>query len=132
MFTALDAILGSNAALVAARVIVSSFFWMAGIFGVFNFSVIVQEMRDASLPSPHAFAVATILTQLGGSFLLITNVANLTWLGAGILGVFTLLCIPVGHAFWRLSEPRRTSEFHIALEHIALTGGLMLAAIASS
>jgi transmembrane protein len=123
--------LGSEVVLVFARVIVSSFFLVAGLFGVFNFNTVVQEMRDASLARPQLFALATIITQLSGSALLITNVAGLAWLGAGILGAFTLLCIPFGHAFWRYPEPKRTAELHIALEHVALTGGLLLAAIAS-
>lgn len=131
MVSVLDVVLGSDAALIAGRGIVSSFFWIAGLFGVLNFGVICTEMRDVSLPWPRAFAAATIATQLVGSFFLITNVGGLTWLGAGMLGVFTLLCIPVGHAFWRFAKPKRTSEFHIALEHVALTGGLMLAAVAS-
>jgi transmembrane protein len=70
-----------------------------------------------------------IATQLVGSFLVITNVAGLTWLGAGILGVFTLLCIPYGHPFWRFGEPKRSEELYIAF--VALTGGLLLAAVAS-
>ena len=131
MFQPLNLMLGNEMILVFARIVVSSFFLVAGLFGAFNFKIVVQEMRDASLARPQFFALATITTQLSGSVLLITNVAGLSWLGAGILGVFTLLCIPFGHAFWCYPEPRRTAELHIALEHLALTGGLLLAAIAS-
>jgi transmembrane protein len=46
-------------------------------------------------------------------------------------GVFTLLCIPYGHPFWRFEEPKRSEELYIAFEHVALTGGLLLAAVAS-
>lgn len=84
---------------VALRVILTSFFWMAGLFGVFNFNVIVQEMREVKLPAPAAFAVATIATQLIGSALLIANYKGFGCLGAGALAVFTLLTIPLGHAF---------------------------------
>lgn len=45
--------------------------------------------------------------------------------------MFTLLCIPIGHPFWRMDEPRRTADLQIALEHVALTGGLLLAAVQS-
>lgn len=51
--------------------------------------------------------------------------------GAGILAIFTLLCIPIGHPFWKLAEPQRTQDFQIVLEHIALSGGLLLAVIAT-
>ena len=113
--------------IVAAKVVLTCVFWMAGLFGVFNFKIIVQEMIDANLPSPRFFAVATIATQLTGSALIITNFAGLGWLGAGALAIFLLLTIPIGHAFWKFKEPKRTHEFHIALEHVSVVGGLMLA-----
>lgn len=113
------------------RVILTSLFWMAGIFGVFNFNVIVQEMTQVQLKAPEVFAVATIATQLIGSALLISNFNGLGWLGAGALTVFTLLTIPLGHAFWTFEEPKRTEEFHIALEHMSLVGGLLIAGLLS-
>src|SRR3546814_6308450 len=71
-------------------------------------------------------------TQLTGSALVITNFAGLGWIGAFGLAVFLLLTIPIGHPFWKFEEPKRTGEFHIALEHITVVGGLMLAAILST
>lgn len=119
-------------ALVVAKVVLTFVFWMAGLFGVFNFKVIVQEMIDANLPSPRLFAIATMATQLTGSALVITNFAGLGWIGSFGLAVFLLLTIPIGHPFWKFEEPKRTGEFHIALEHITVVGGLMLAAILST
>jgi transmembrane protein len=124
-------VLESPIALVGGRVILTCLFWMAGVYGLFNFPAVVQEMRDACLPSPELFAIATIGCQLIGSAIIITNIAGLGWLGAAALGVFTLLSIPIGHAFWTFDEPRRTHEFHIALEHVTVVGGLLLAAILS-
>ncbi|WP_409419386.1 DoxX family protein [Marinomonas sp. RS-M-Aa-14] len=117
---------------VIAKVLLTFVFWMAGLFGVFNFKVIVQEMVDVNLPYPRLFALATITTQLVGSLLVITNFSGLGWLGAGWLAVFLLLTIPLGHAFWTFEEPKRTHEFHIALEHVTVVGGLILAAILSA
>lgn len=117
--------------LVAAKVILTFVFWMAGLFGVFNFKVIVQEMVDVNLPYPRFFAVSTVMTQLMGSLLIITNIGGLGWLGAGWLAIFLLLTIPVGHPFWKFEEPKRTHEFHIALEHVTVVGGLILAGILS-
>ncbi|MBJ2065789.1 DoxX family protein [Serratia odorifera] len=114
-----------------SRVVVTFFFWMAGIFGVFNFDVIVEEMVAVGLPWPVLFAVGTILCQLVGSTLIIFNVAGLGWVGSVMLIVFTLLTIPLGHPFWAFSEPERTKEFHIVLEHITVVGGLMMSAILS-
>ncbi|WP_038345091.1 DoxX family protein [Acinetobacter sp. A47] len=127
----LQTLLSHPYSLLIGRIVLSSFFLIAGIFGLFNFDSVVNEMNQANLPAPQFFALATIAVQLSGSILLITNFAGLTWLGAGMLAVFTLLCIPVGHPFWKLAEPARTHDLQIVLEHIALTGGLLLAAIVS-
>ncbi len=85
-------------------------------------------MIEAKLSRPMLFAVLTIACQLVGSLLVITDIEDLAWLGAVALGVFTLLCIPIAHPFWKLEEPAKTHSFHIALEHITVIGGLMLAA----
>lgn len=131
MTNLLVALADHPASLVALRVILTSFFWMAGLFAVFNFSVIVQEMSHVKLPAPVVFAVATIATQLLGSTLLISDFRGFGWMGAGALAVFTLLTIPLGHAFWTFEEPKRTAEFHIALEHITVIGGLLIAGFLS-
>ncbi|MGE8500572.1 MAG: DoxX family protein [Pseudomonas sp.] len=113
---------------VIARTILTSFFWIAGLFGVFNFKMMVQTIQAHRLPAPALIVVLMVVTELVGSALLITNVANLGWLGAGALGVFTLLSIPLGHAFWKLQPPKKMEEFQIALEHVGMIGGLMCAA----
>jgi len=118
-------------ALYSSRILLTFFFWMAGIFGLFNFGAIVQEMITVGLPLPSMFAVGTILCQLGGSALVISDRAGYGWVGSVMLIVFTLLTIPVGHPFWTFSEPARTQEFHIALEHISLIGGLMMSMLLS-
>lgn len=117
--------------LVVFRIVLTTFFWMAGLFGLFNFNVIVNEMAAEKLPMPVAFALVTIATQLIGSALLISDYRGLGWLGGGALAVFTLLTIPIGHAFWTFPEPKRTAEFHIALEHITVVGGLLVAGLLS-
>lgn len=118
-------------ALYFSRILLTFFFWMAGIFGLFNFGAIVQEMITVGLPLPSMFAIGTILCQLGGSALVISDRAGYGWVGSVMLIVFTLLTIPVGHPFWTFSEPARTQEFHIALEHLSLIGGLMMSMLLS-
>lgn len=119
------------ATLVVAKVVLTFVFWMAGLFGLFNFKVIYQEVVDVNLPSPRLFAILTIMTQLLGSALIITNFGGYGWAGAGWLAIFLLLTIPLGHPFWKFEEPKRTHEFHIVLEHVTVVGGLMLAGILS-
>jgi len=47
------------------------------------------------------------------------------------LVLFLALAIPIAHPFWQMSEPNRTFEFYVVLEHISLIGGLMIAAALS-
>lgn len=110
------------------RAVLTVLFWSAGIFGVFNYSAVVAEVRAVGLPFEHVVAAGTIALQLGCSLMVITNAANFGWLGAVALALFTLLTIPFGHAFWRFPEPQRTAELHIALEHLTVIGGLLLVA----
>jgi len=112
-----------------ARVLLTSFFWIAGIFGILNFGMMVKTIERYGLPKPPLIVTAMIVTELGGSALLITDYGSMGWLGAGWLGVFTFLSIPLGHPFWRFDPPKKMEEFQIALEHLAVIGGLMCAAI---
>jgi transmembrane protein len=113
---------------IALRALLTLLFWSAGIFGLFNFSQVVAEVREVGVPNQTLVAGATVLLQLGGSLLVITNFAKLGWIAALALAGFTLLTIPFGHAFWTFAEPRKTAELHIALEHMTVIGGLLLCA----
>ncbi len=73
-----------------------------------------------------AFNSATIVTQLVSSVLIILD--PWTWLGAGALGLFTALTIPLLHHCWAMEAPLRTTEFYVVMEHFTVIGGLMVLA----
>jgi transmembrane protein len=112
-----------------ARVILTFPFWGSGLSKLIDFQGAVAEMSQYGLKPPLWIAVLVIFTQLGGSLLVIAN--RRTWSGAGALAIFTLLTIPIAHDFWNLKGDERKFEFYVAVEHIALVGGLMLSAILS-
>lgn len=120
-------LLASKWFLLFARVVLTFVFWSAGLAGLFDFATKTAEMRAVGLAPAELFAVAVTIVQLGGSALIIFN--RWAWLGAGALGVFLALTIPIAHPFWSMPEPQRTFEFYIVLEHISLIGGLMVAAV---
>ncbi|PEQ11701.1 DoxX family protein [Novosphingobium sp. PC22D] len=109
-----------------ARIVLTFGFWGSGLSKLIDFPSGVAEMAQAGLEPATAFNIATIITQLVGSALIILN--RWTWLGAGALGVFTALTIPLVHHFWTMEEPFRTMEFYVVMEHITVIGGLMVAA----
>lgn len=112
--------------LLAARLLLTFVFWTGGLAGIFDFPGRVAEMRHAGLAPAELYVVAVTLVELGGTALIVAN--RWSWLGAGALGVFLALTVPVGHPFWTMTEPQRTMSFFIALEHVSVIGGLMLAA----
>jgi len=85
-------------------------------------------MAHFGLEPAVAFNIATVVVQLGGSLLIILN--RYTWLGAGALGIFTALTIPIVHHFWSMTEePFRTIAFHTSAEHIGMIGALIVVSI---
>lgn len=109
-----------------ARVLLTYMFWASGIAKLVDFTAAQGEMSHFGLEPAAAYAIATIIVQIGGSILIILD--RWTWLGAGALGVFTALTIPIAHSFWTMEEPFKTIEFYVVMEHITVIGGLMVVA----
>ncbi|HEY4214794.1 MAG TPA: DoxX family protein [Steroidobacteraceae bacterium] len=113
----------------SARVLLTFVFWSSGVMKLVRFRAGVAEMQMFGLRPAWAFNVATICVQLIGSALVVFSIW--TWLGAGLLALFTALTIPIAHRFWTMPEPMRTLDFCIVLEHVTVIGALMVVAIAS-
>lgn len=126
MTSFIESITGSRVFGFAARLVLTSMFWLSGIAKLADFNAGVGEMVHFGLEPPALFNIATAITQIVGSALIVAN--RWTWLGAGMLAVFTALTIPIAHSFWTMQEPMRTIEFHIVMEHITVIGALMVVA----
>lgn len=99
-------------AIAAARVLLTYPFWESGLAKQIDFYGGVAEMARFDLDPAVAFNIATVIVQLGASFLIVLN--RYTWLGAGALGIFTALTIQIVHHFWNMSEePFRTIAFQL-------------------
>ncbi|MDR6950995.1 transmembrane protein [Ancylobacter sp. 3268] len=122
-----SAILRSPATFLFARLLLVVPFLGSGIAKLVDFPGAVAEMAHFGLNPPWLYAVATIITQLAGSVLILLNRA--TWLGAGAFGIFTALTIPIAHHFWTMEGMQAQMEFFFAVEHIAVIGGMILVAI---
>jgi transmembrane protein len=123
-----EQVLRNRAVAAAARVLLTAPFWGSGLAKLIDFQSGVAEMAHFGLEPAVAFNSATIIVQLGGSLLIVLN--RCTWLGAGALGVFTALTIPIAHPFWSMTEePFRTIAFHTATEHIGMIGALIVVSI---
>lgn len=123
----IDRLLNGRIANVFARVLVTFVFWGAGLGAVFDFSSWSGEMTHFGLEPAPVFGVATAVWLLAGSAMVILNRGAL--LGAALLALFTLLTIPIAHAFWTMAEPERTAHFHVVVEHVSLMGAMLVVAI---
>lgn len=76
-----------------------------GLTKLFDFNAAIAETQNLGLPFGPATAVATIVTELGGSALILSGVYR--WLGALWLAAFTLIATFVANRFWEIPQPDR-------------------------
>lgn len=131
VLTNLDRMIGpllrAPATAAAARVVLCLPFWWSGLSKVLDFSGGTAKMSALGMEPAWLFNALTIFVQLGGSLLVILN--RWTWLGAGALGVFTVLASVLAHQFWTLDGIERVRELNTFLEHLAIISGFVLVAI---
>ena len=120
-----NSIVENRAFQILSRIILTLPFWGAAIEHGIGFQAWVGTMAHFNLNPPVLFAIFALLTLVAGTYLAVfTN--RWAWLGAGALGIFTFLTIPIAHAFWNMKDPQAHTEFYTVLEHIAIIGGLMV------
>jgi uncharacterized membrane protein YphA (DoxX/SURF4 family) len=91
-----------------------------------DFDAALAEVRHFGLEPAMPMAVATIITELCGSVLILTGI--LRWLGALWLGGFTLIATFLANRFWELAPPGRVMVENQFFEHLGLIGGFVLVA----
>jgi transmembrane protein len=110
-----------------ARLALASPFLISGIVKLLDFAGAMEEVAGLGLRPSMPFAAAVILTQLGGSALLLTR--RFCWLGAGVLAGFTVVATLLAHPFWTFAGPDRGRQTATFFEHLAIVGGLGAAAM---
>ena len=122
------AILQSRVFQFIARLALVITFVIPGLMQAAQFQGAVGDFAHFNLMPPAAYVMASIITLLAGSILVILG-GRWTWLGAGALGIYTGLTILIVHHFWTMQGQDWLSEMRTALEHISLIGGLMVVAV---
>lgn len=114
-----------------ARVAITLPYWWSGIDkGLHPKDALAEISSLLGTGTPLPFFVVLLVVQLGASLLVIFN--RLAWLGAGALGVFTLVITLIAHAFWNLDGPARFAEMNTFMEHLSLIAGFVFAAMWAS
>lgn len=123
-------ILESEALWIIARIMGTFFYWFAGIGFLLNFDSAVGAVTAFGLSPVVPIAALTIAVQLLGSALVILD--RLVWLGAGMLGTFTIGTLFLVHDFWNMEPgPERQQHYLESQEHVTVLGGLIAISILS-
>ncbi|WCT74422.1 DoxX family protein [Sphingomonas naphthae] len=111
-----------------ARLALVGAYLLGGIVKLSDWPAAVAEQAHFGMSPPAMWAALTIAIELIGPLLILSG--RLVWLGAGMLGVFTLLAAITANAFW--SMPGGVARFmatNAFFEHTGLIGGFVLVAM---
>ena len=123
-----DAVLDWRLTWFLARLALVSAYLLGAIVKLSDWSAAVAEQAHFGMSPPQFWAAATIAIELIGPLLILSG--RLVWLGAGMLGVFTLLAAITANAFWALPAGQaRFMATNAFFEHIGLIGGFVLVAL---
>jgi uncharacterized membrane protein YphA (DoxX/SURF4 family) len=121
------AILDWEWTLLAARIALTGRYVLGGLTKLFDYPAAVAEMMRFGLSPGWLWATLSILVELGCSALVISG--YLVWLGAGGLGVLTVIAMLVANNFWAAPAG---APLHVAddfFEHLGLIAGFVLVAL---
>lgn len=123
---ALSASLGSQAAWFLARLLLVSAYLVGGLAKLADWPAAVAEQAHFGMTPPAVWAALTIAVELIGAAIILLGRA--VWLGAALLGVFTLLAALVANDFWTMTGAARFHAANAFFEHLGLVGAFILAA----
>ena len=103
-----------------------SAYLQGGINKLTDFGSAVGEMQHFGLSPAAPLAALVIGLELGASLLILTGFYR--WLGAGFLGIFTLMATFVANRFWEMAGMERFVAANSFFEHLGLTGAFLLVA----
>lgn len=118
--------LGSRAAWFLARLLLVSAYLVGGIAKITDWPAAVAEQAHFGLVPPAVWAVLTVAIELIGAGLILSG--RVVWLGAGLLGGFTLLAAFLANDFWTMAGEARFHAANAFFEHLGLVGAFVLAA----
>ena len=99
----------------------------AGIVKILDWNRGEAEMLRAGLHPAWVFNVASLVTELAGSGLVVLN--RWTWLGAGALGIFTVMTTFLAHRFWEFTGQERNLQLNSFLEHATISAAFILVVV---
>jgi len=122
-----DAILDWRPTWFLARLALVGAYLLGGLVKLSDWPAAVAEQAHFGTSPPALWAGVTIAVELIGPILILWG--RFIWLGAGMLGVFTVFAAIVANDFWNLQGQERFMATNAFFEHLGLVGGFVLAAL---
>ncbi|MBB5709822.1 DoxX family protein [Sphingomonas xinjiangensis] len=123
-----DAVLAWRPTWFLARLALVGAYLIGGLVKLSDWPAAVAEQANFGMHPPTLWAGLTTAVELIGPVLILWG--RFVWLGAGMLGVFTLLAAYVANAFWVMpAGQERFMATNSFFEHVGLVGGFVLAAL---
>jgi uncharacterized membrane protein YphA (DoxX/SURF4 family) len=113
----------------ALRIALTSAYLIGGVQKLVDFPSAVAEQAHFGLQPAWLWAIAAIAVEIAGSALVI--VGRWVWLGAGGLGVLTVVAMLTANNFWALSGHDRFMALNAFFEHLGLIAGFVLVTVMS-
>ena len=111
-----------------ARLALVGAYLLGGIVKGSDWQAAVGEQLHFGMHPPALWAALTIAIEIIGPLLILSG--RFVWLGAGMLGVFTLFAAITANAFWAMpAGQERFMATNAFFEHLGLIGGFVLAAL---
>lgn len=122
-----DTILGWPATWFVARLALVSAYLIGGVTKLGNWPSAVAEQVHFGVHPPEVTAALTIVIEIVGSALILSG--RLVWLGAGAMGIFTLLTAFIASPFWTMQGQARFIAINDFFEHLGLVAAFVMVAM---
>ncbi|WP_175946784.1 DoxX family protein [Burkholderia pyrrocinia] len=121
------ALLGQPWVLPLVRFALVSAYLIGGVAKALDFGGAVAEQAHFGLHPAALWAALAIAVEIAGSLCVVLN--RFTWLGAGSLGMLTLVAMLVANDFWNQTGVARFMALNSFFEHLGLIAALVLATV---
>ncbi|KVX99435.1 DoxX family protein [Burkholderia ubonensis] len=110
-----------------ARLALVCAYLIGGVAKVLDFDGAVAEQAHFGLHPAALWAALAIAVEIAGSLCVVLN--RFTWLGAGSLGMLTIVAMAVANDFWNRAGAGRFMALNSFFEHLGLIAALALATL---
>ncbi|MDN7970042.1 DoxX family protein [Burkholderia multivorans] len=109
------------------RLALVSAFLIGGVNKAVHFDDAIAEQAHFGLHPPALWAALAIVVEIGGSLCVVFR--RFVWIGAGALGVLTLVAMLVANDFWNQTGVARFMALNSFFEHLGLIAALVLVTV---